>query len=81
MQNPHIGKNLHVHPANYVKARFDEDVMPWKGSCITSICDLFENLDGKGHGVKLETMNMVVGCQSSISVSFINTDSNHCSLT
>lgn len=59
-QNPHIGRNLHLHPCNYVLGRFDEDIQPWEGSSITSVCSEFENLDGQGHGVKLETVNMVV---------------------
>jgi hypothetical protein len=40
--------------------RFDEDIQPWEGSSITSLCTEFDNLDGKGHGVKLETVNMLV---------------------
>lgn len=30
------------------------------GAIITSYCSEFEDLDGHGHGVKLETMNMTV---------------------
>jgi hypothetical protein len=40
--------------------RFDEDIQPWEGSSITSLCTEFDNLDGNGHGVKLEAMNMLV---------------------
>ncbi|ORY69712.1 long chain fatty alcohol oxidase [Pseudomassariella vexata] len=59
LKNRHIGRNLHMHPCNYVCARFHKDIKPWEGGIITSICSTFENMDGKGHGVKLETMNMV----------------------
>ncbi|KAH8673573.1 long chain fatty alcohol oxidase [Xylariales sp. PMI_506] len=59
LKNPHIGKHLHVHPTQYVMARFDKDIQPWEGSAITSVCSEFENLDGNGHGVKLETVCMV----------------------
>lgn len=59
-KNPHIGRNLYLHPCNNVTGRFDEDVQPWEGGIITSVCSEFENLDGKGHGVKLETTNMLV---------------------
>lgn len=30
------------------------------GAIISSYCSEFEDLDGKGHGVKLETTNMTV---------------------
>lgn len=43
-------------------ARFDEDMKSWEGSSITTICDTFENLDGKGHGVKFEALSMIVCC-------------------
>ncbi|KAI0128933.1 GMC oxidoreductase [Xylariales sp. AK1849] len=59
LKSPHIGRNLHLHPCNYVVGRFDEDIQPWEGSSITSLCSEFEDLDGKGHGVKLETLNML----------------------
>lgn len=38
---------------------YPEDVRSWEGGIITSLCTSFENLDGKGHGTKLETMCMV----------------------
>lgn len=50
--------------------RFDKDIQPWEGSSITSLCSEFENLDGRGHGVKLETVNMLV--------SYIYLWHNHC---
>ncbi|KAH8197510.1 hypothetical protein TruAng_008331 [Truncatella angustata] len=59
LENTHIGRNLHLHPCNYVLARFNEDIQPWEGSSITSLCSEFENVDGEGHGVKLETVNML----------------------
>ncbi|KAI1878192.1 uncharacterized protein JN550_000374 [Neoarthrinium moseri] len=59
LKNPHIGQNLHLHPCNYVLGRFEDDIQPWEGSSITSVCSEFENLDGNGHGVKLETINML----------------------
>lgn len=58
LKNRWIGRNLHLHPSQHVIARFDEDVKPWEGGIITSYCTMFENLDGQGHGVKLETMGM-----------------------
>ena len=37
LTNPNIGKNLHVHPATLVGARFDEVVNPWEGQYQTAI--------------------------------------------
>lgn len=59
VKNPNVGKYLHLHPVNFVSATFQEDVRPWEGGIITSYCDEFENLDRKGHGVKLEPSCMV----------------------
>ena len=30
-QNPHIGRNLHVHPVNFLMAFYEEDIKPWEG--------------------------------------------------
>ncbi|KAK3692226.1 hypothetical protein B0T22DRAFT_531748 [Podospora appendiculata] len=54
LTNPHIGRNLHLHPVNFLGAYYEEDVKPWEGGIITSVCTSFENLDGHGHGVKME---------------------------
>lgn len=59
-QNRHVGQNLHLHPCNFVTAEYKEDVRPWEGGIITTYSGEFENLDGKGHGVKLEPTCMVV---------------------
>ncbi|KAH6896981.1 hypothetical protein B0T10DRAFT_556827 [Thelonectria olida] len=57
--NQHLGLNLHLHPCNLVTAVYKEETLPWEGGIITSYCPEFENLDGTGHGVKLETTCMV----------------------
>ncbi|KAI5927651.1 long chain fatty alcohol oxidase [Camillea tinctor] len=59
LKNPHIGKNLHCHPTNQVGGFWKEEVRPWEGCAITSVCTSLENLDNHGHGVKLEPMTMV----------------------
>jgi choline dehydrogenase-like flavoprotein len=59
LKNPHIGQNLRIHPVNMVAAVYDEDVRPWEGGILTSYCTAFEDLDGKGHGVKLEPTMML----------------------
>ncbi|KAK7425354.1 hypothetical protein QQZ08_008140 [Neonectria magnoliae] len=57
--NQHLGSNLHLHPCNFVTAVYKEETRPWEGGIITSVCSEFEDLDGAGHGVKLETTCMV----------------------
>ncbi|RAL63381.1 hypothetical protein DID88_003805 [Monilinia fructigena] len=59
LTNPQIGRNLYLHPVSMVGAVFPEDVRPWEGGILTSICSSFENLDSHGHGVKLETISMM----------------------
>ncbi|OAQ70462.1 GMC oxidoreductase domain-containing protein [Pochonia chlamydosporia 170] len=55
IKNPNVGKHLHLHPVNFVSGVFgNRDMSSWEGGIITSYVDEFENLDGKGHGVKLE---------------------------
>lgn len=61
-QNPLVGHNLHLHPCYMVGGFFREQTRPWEGTIISSYCTEFEDLDGKGHGVKLETTNMTVRC-------------------
>jgi Choline dehydrogenase and related flavoproteins len=38
---------------------FDEDVRPWEGAALTTLVNEFEDLDGCGHGVKIEAMSMM----------------------
>ncbi|KAG8166075.1 hypothetical protein KVR01_004627 [Diaporthe batatas] len=58
LKNPNIGLNLYLHPCNMAGGFYPEDARPWEGAIITSYNSQFENLDGHGHGVKLETTNM-----------------------
>ncbi|KAI1868243.1 hypothetical protein JX265_007066 [Neoarthrinium moseri] len=53
LKNPQIGKNLYMHPTGNFGAVFNDVVGSWKGSILTSVVSEFENLDGKGHGVKI----------------------------
>ncbi|KAK8063012.1 GMC oxidoreductase [Apiospora hydei] len=57
--NPQIGRNLYLHPVNMLGAFWNEDVNPMDGCAISSVCTAFEDLDGQGHGVKLEGTCMV----------------------
>lgn len=59
LTNHQIGRNLHVHPVSLLGAVHNEDISPWEGGILTSVVSDFENLDGKGHGAKLEATTMV----------------------
>lgn len=43
----------------FAGAIFDEDVIPWEGSALTTVVNEFENMDGQGHGVKIENPAMM----------------------
>ncbi|KAI1269181.1 long-chain fatty alcohol dehydrogenase [Xylariaceae sp. FL1019] len=58
IKNANIGKNLFLHPVINVAATWNEDVQPWKGDILSNVVTEFENLDGHGHGVKLESTVM-----------------------
>ncbi|KAK7402434.1 hypothetical protein QQX98_011823 [Neonectria punicea] len=59
LNNPHIGRHLYLHPVSMVGAIYDAETRPWEGPILSSVCSEFENLDGHGHGVKLETLSMI----------------------
>ncbi|EFX04185.1 long-chain fatty alcohol dehydrogenase [Grosmannia clavigera kw1407] len=59
LTNPQIGRNLHLHPCNMVGAFFDEETKPMDHGIITSICTSFDDMDGHGHGPRLEPTCMV----------------------
>lgn len=58
LTSPHIGANLHLHPGVMMYAQYPERRDPAVGACLTSIVSSFDNLDGRGHGVRLETTSM-----------------------
>ena len=59
LSNPQIGRNLHLHPAIVVGATFCEEVRPWEGGILTTVVDSLQDLDGHGHGVKIEATTML----------------------
>ncbi|CAG8121578.1 unnamed protein product [Penicillium olsonii] len=59
LKNSHIGRNLHLHPVMGGGAIFDEETRPWEGSALTTVVNEFEDLDGHGHGVKIEAVSML----------------------
>ncbi|KAL1598803.1 hypothetical protein SLS60_007945 [Paraconiothyrium brasiliense] len=58
LKNYQIGRNLYLHPVIFQGGIHNEEIVPWEGDCLTSVVNEFENLDGKGHGVKIEATNM-----------------------
>lgn len=54
--NNNIGAHLHLHPTATVKGTYIDRVDPWDGAILTSVMTSFEDLDGKGHGPKVELL-------------------------
>ncbi|KAL2827599.1 hypothetical protein BDW59DRAFT_56234 [Aspergillus cavernicola] len=59
IKNSNIGRNLYLHPVAISTAVFDEAIRPWEGACLTTVMNEFENIDGQGHGFKLECVSML----------------------
>ncbi|MBE7180323.1 MAG: GMC family oxidoreductase N-terminal domain-containing protein [Terriglobus roseus] len=59
IKNYHIGRNLKTHPVSFVGAVYPEETRPWEGGILTAVVNEFENLDGQGHGSKLEATTML----------------------
>ncbi len=55
IDGPHLGRHLHLHPTTAVFAHYEQPVLPWQGPPQTRLCDQFDDLDGQGYGVRLET--------------------------
>ncbi len=53
---PAVGKYLRLHPATPILAIMDEEVNPWAGVMQGAYSDQFADLDGKGYGVRFETI-------------------------
>ncbi|KAF3481055.1 long chain fatty acid oxidase [Arthroderma uncinatum] len=59
ISNNNIGRHLHLHPVIVMSSMFDEETRPWEGGILTSLVSDFENLDGRGHGSKIEVIVML----------------------
>ncbi|CCG23292.1 hypothetical protein CORT_0D04520 [Candida orthopsilosis Co 90-125] len=57
-KNKNIGKNLKLHPGVSVLGDFGRDVQAdhCKNSIMTVVCTKVDDLDGKAHGCKIETL-------------------------
>jgi long-chain-alcohol oxidase len=54
LENPSIGRNLHMHPVTLVAGEFDDEIRPWEGSLQSRYSDEHARIDG-GYGVRYET--------------------------
>ena len=54
VSNPQLGQNLHLHPVSALGAVWPERINPWEGGILTSAITALEDLDGHGHGAKIE---------------------------
>lgn len=55
-RNSHIGKNLKLHPITALTGVWDHKSNPQHHSIMTSVCTQAEDMDGKAHGAKIETL-------------------------
>lgn len=57
-KNKHIGQNLKLHPATVLFGDFGPKVQAdhFDNSIMTAVCTQAEDLDGKAHGAKIETL-------------------------
>ena len=59
LTNPQIGRNLHLHPVCVLLGVFSEEIRPWEGGILTAVVDSLQDMDGHGHGPKLEAVTMI----------------------
>jgi choline dehydrogenase-like flavoprotein len=55
LSNANIGRNLHMHPASGAFGIYEEQINGWEGVMMSHYMPQFNNLDGKGYGVTLES--------------------------
>src|SRR2546421_6081169 len=53
LENPHIGRHLHLHPVSAISGMYAEKVYSWQGVIQSAYSDQFGHLDGN-YGYKLE---------------------------
>ncbi|MDW8298819.1 MAG: GMC family oxidoreductase N-terminal domain-containing protein [Anaerolineae bacterium] len=55
LTNAHIGRNLHLHPSTGAFGFYAEPINGWSGVMMSHYVPQFNNLDGHGYGVTLES--------------------------
>ncbi|CAN3352934.1 hypothetical protein DICA2_A03114 [Diutina catenulata] len=57
-KNKHIGSNLKLHPATVVFGDFGKQLAskPYEKPILSTVCCAVDDLDGKAHGAKIETI-------------------------
>lgn len=57
-KNKHIGSNLKLHPVTVLFGDFGKDIKvdSYKDSIMTAVCTEVDDIDGKAHGAKIETI-------------------------
>jgi len=53
LENPNIGRHLHLHPVSTIAGMYPDKVYPWQGVMQSAYSDQFGHLDGN-YGYKLE---------------------------
>ena len=61
LNNPQIGRNLHLHPVSLIAAYHPDRprLNSWEGGILTAAVTELENQDGRGHGCKIEALTMI----------------------
>ena len=58
VRGAHLGAHLCLHPTLMIGARYPQRTHPEAGSPLTGIVASFEDIDGRGHGARIETPAM-----------------------
>ncbi|MCS6909699.1 MAG: FAD-dependent oxidoreductase [Anaerolineales bacterium] len=54
LDNPNIGRGLHLHPTVPVIGTYPDVIEPWRGPMLTRYVNQWANLDGRHYGVLIE---------------------------
>ncbi|KAI9492683.1 hypothetical protein BDB00DRAFT_420634 [Zychaea mexicana] len=66
LTNKNIGQNLRLHPCSISFGFFDENVDCFKGSIMTAVSNVAENVDSEGYGAKIEVPCLHPGSYSTV---------------
>ncbi|KAH9091353.1 hypothetical protein LEN26_018765 [Aphanomyces euteiches] len=62
LQNPNIGSHLRLHPVVTLHGFFpDREIQSWKGSILTTVCNVARNIHGNGYGARIEITASLMG--------------------